>query len=1206
MKNFFSWFIKPVVLSLLGVILLSLLMWFGGPQLGFGESRPLESETVRWVFIWIFFGLWAGYFLWKFIRAKMANAQLMRSIAGEGQKAPAPGAHESAAEIAALGKLMQEAMATLKKSKQGGLKGGQYMYQLPWYMFVGAPGTGKTTALSESGLNFPLKDLVGKKAIGGIGGTRNCDWWFTDEAVLLDTAGRYTTQDSYTEVDKAAWTGFLDLLKKHRRSRPINGVIIAVSASELMQMSETARQTQALAIRERIKELHERLEIRFPIYVMVTKCDLMAGFIEYFDNLGREERTQVWGMTFPMIEADKVDDVLAAFPAEFKSLESQLQVRVLARVQQERDIQRRALIYGFPQQFAAIGDPLGRFLNEVFQSTRYEERALLRGVYFTSGTQEGSPIDRVMGALAASFGLDRHVLPPNAASGRSYFITRLLNEVVFKEAELVGTNLRFEKRKRLIHWGAAAGLGVLLLLGCAGLITSYLRNQTYVADVAHSVEELDKLAKGLPAQGSPLAVLPLLAAAREIPGGYGDKDTSTPWLSRLGLSQRGKLGDGAKTLYLRLLRDTLQPRIVGGIEEQLRRGNSNNPEYLYEILRVYLMMGDASHFDAESIGAWVDFDWRRTLTGANEEQRTALSIHVAALLEAQTNDTPVQLDKGLIAQTRLALAQLPLQQRIYNRLKRELARAKLPEFSATSAGGINAPQVFVRRSGEPLTRGVPGIYSVAGYRKYLELSEQAVADIAKDSWVLAQQEAVASAGSSEQIKQAVQQLYYDDYIKQWDQILADVTIIQFSSLDQGARTITMLTGAESPLKKFLQGAAKETTLESVKSGKIMGDSMSKALKSKFDAAKNRLGALAEAGVDDAMRDGAGAKPTNPVDAHFDALHKLVGQPAGGAAAAGGASGAAGGAGGAGGGAPAPIDSTLAMLKDLGVYLDAANSAKASGTPAPAGDVLTRLKREGQDKPAPLQAMIQTVDNSTAGLTLGSERARINSLWTARAAQFCRQAIAGRYPLVRKEGKEVTADDFGQFFSPGGIMDDFFQKNLQAYVDTGGSNWTWRPVGNVSLGIPQGVLTEFQRAARIRDAFFSQGGKQASMRFDIKTVTVDPALTKLLLDIDGQQLIYAPNSGVRSANFQLPSGKGSGQVRFETSPLGPGGDLHTDGPWAWFRMIDKGVIEPTAQGERFKLNFDLSGRKVVLEMGASSVINPFKRDALEQFHCLDRF
>ena len=50
------------------------------------------------------------------------------------------------------------------------------------------------------------------------------------------------------------------------------------------------------------------------------------------------------------------------------------------------------------------------------------------------------------------------------------------------------------------------------------------------------------------------------------------------------------------------------------------------------------------------------------------------------------------------------------------------------------------------------------------------------------------------------------------------------------------------------------------------------------------------------------------------------------------------------------------------------------------------------------------------------------------------------------------------------------------------------------------------------------------------------------------------------------------------------------------------MMDKGLLEPSAQGERYKLTFDLEGRKVIYQLSASSVINPFRREALEQFRC----
>ncbi|MGS0744289.1 type VI secretion protein IcmF/TssM N-terminal domain-containing protein, partial [Glaciimonas sp. GG7] len=317
------------------------------------------------------------------------------------------------------------------------------------------------------------------------------------------------------------------------------------------------------------------------MYVTVTQCDLLAGFVEFFHAMGREERAQIWGMTFPVRAGDEVGEALSTFPDRFLELEQRLQVGVLERMQQERDLQRRALLYGFPQQFAAIGDVLGDFLNKVFQVTRYEDTAFLRGVYFTSGGQEGSPNNRGKAPLPAG--------------GRSYFITTLLRELIFKESELAGTDRNFERSRQRMRWMAVGFAGLMLALAGTGLATSYFRNQQYVADVSARSFQLSRLAKTTSSQDSLIAMLPLLNAARQLPGGYAERDNSVPLLNRFGLSQAGKLGAEEQVLYLRLLRSVLIPRLVSRLEEVLRRGDANNQEYVYEALRVYLMLGKPQH-----------------------------------------------------------------------------------------------------------------------------------------------------------------------------------------------------------------------------------------------------------------------------------------------------------------------------------------------------------------------------------------------------------------------------------------------------------------------------------------------------------------------------------------------------------------------------------------------------------------------------------
>jgi type VI secretion system protein ImpL len=720
------------------------------------------------------------------------------------------------------------------------------------------------------------------------------------------------------------------------------------------------------------------------------------------------------------------------------------------------------------------------------------------------------------------------------------------------------------------------GVSVLFVLLGAGMITSYLRNQTYVAEMAERSAAIAKQVADLPAQASPVALLPVLDAARTLPGGFEDRDKGAPLLNRFGLYQGDKLGEAARIAYRKLLQDTLLPRLQQRMESQLRRNDANNPEYLYEVLRVYLMLGNPKHFDAESIAAWAALDDERNLKEASEEQRLALAAHELALMENFRHGQAMpHLDQDLIADTRLALARMPLQQRVYNRIKRQLVREKLPEFSPASAGGREAATVFVRKSGEPITRGVNGMFSVAGYARFLEASNEAVADVEKERWVLAQQEA-SQAGNEDQVRAAVLQLYYDDYIAQWDALLADVTVRPFDNLEQGARITNLLAGSDSPLRKFLIAAGKETTLGSAKAAPL--PSVAAKVKGKFDAYKKKLESAMGSAPDPA---GAAAKAVNPVDEHFEDLHRMTA------------------------GAQPPLDQKLAMLKDVAIYMDSAASAKRTGAPPPPGDALARVKLEADGAPAPLGGMLKAIDNGGAGLTSGSERERLNALWSAGPAQFCRQAVAGRYPVVRTSSLDVTADDFGRLFGPGGLIDDFFQKNLAQYVDMGGARWSWRATANDgSLCIPQGTLDEFQRAARIRDAFFANGGRQASMRFDLKPVTLDPGIAKLVLDIDGQVLSAVP-SALAPASFQLPSGKGGGQVKLEVSPASARSSLQTEGPWAWFRMLDKGAVEATAQGERYKVSFDIDGRKAGLELTASSVVNPFRRTVLEQFRCVDK-
>ncbi len=142
-----------------------------------------------------------------------------------------------------------------------------------------------------------------------------------------------------------------------------------------------------------------------------------------------------------------------------------LNARVFERIEEERDGRRRTRLFGFPQQMAGLRDVLGQFVSDVFASTRFDQPILLRGVYFTSGTQDGTPIDRLLGAIGRRFGVASEAVAASTGRGKAYFVERLLKEVLIGESGLAGVNRRVEMRNAALQLGAYAAMALLAVLG---------------------------------------------------------------------------------------------------------------------------------------------------------------------------------------------------------------------------------------------------------------------------------------------------------------------------------------------------------------------------------------------------------------------------------------------------------------------------------------------------------------------------------------------------------------------------------------------------------------------------------------------------------------------------------------------------------------------------------------------------------------------
>jgi type VI secretion system protein ImpL len=1186
MKKILQTLFHPVALTVYGLLALAALVWWVGPLIAFGESRPLDGIWARVITIAaivLLFALVGGI---RAMRRKRANASMVEGLAG------GPSASDREAEV--LGQRFAEALQVLDDSaKQSGkrsfFKRSQYLYELPWYMFIGAPGSGKTTALMNAGLTFPLAAKMGQASIKGVGGTRNCDWWFTDEAVLIDTAGRYTLQQSDEKTDASAWENFLGLLKKTRPRRPINGVLLTVNIQDLLQQTPADRKEHAARLRQRLQELHTHLGVRPPVYVLVTKCDLIAGFNETFGELGKEERDQVWGFSFPY-DPRGSDTPMQEFGSEFAALETRLRQRLLDQIEAERDVMKRAAIFSFPQQFAGLKGLLGGFLETVFDGGgNLEQRSLLRGVYFTSGTQEGTPIDRVLGTLARTFGVEARPASIASSRGKSFFLTRLLKGVVFAEQGLVGENRQVEAGRRRLRLAGFAAIGIFSLALLAGWGVSYLRNKAYLADVQARLPEVKAAVDALPPSSNvDVSALPqVLDKVVAAPKSAAFDVDKPPLLHTLGLYQGDYVKAGAHIGYEHLLDRALLPRVAKRLEERLRAVNRDNLELAYEALKGYLMLYTPEHFDAEQLRTWVTLDWDMNLAGTlNPAQREALAGHLDAVLSKGAPQAIAPMDATLVANVRDMLIAYPLEYRIFSRLRRAQVGGNYPEWSVAAAGGPNSAQVFERASGQPITKGIPGLFTRDAYFKEFKGSVDKVAKqmALEQRWVLG----TAKPGSAPQatitdaeMTERVRRLYLQEYIKVWDRYLADVRLVKLGGLERSLAVARVLAAPDSPLAAYMRAVARETQLaaaataaEAQSSGAIGGKLGERAQKAKADMA-----ALVGKPAEPAGPRAAGGPLEAMVDEHFAHLHRLVD------------------------GKPAPIDEVLKLFNEVYVQLAAVDAAQKSKSapppPGAGGGGGAAAKAAAGLQPEPIKTMLETLADAGASQSRSAERQGLSSELKP-VADMCSRTVAGRFPFAPGSKSDVLPDDFGQLFGVGGMFDDFFQRRLAGIVDVGVTPWAYKPLADGSKPPGGASLADFQRAARIKEAFFRAGGKVPGFKVDLRVLDMAEGLKEFTIDIDGTAFKFAAgNTAAQTVSW--PSPRVASQIKLQA----PGGTAQVfEGPWALFRMLAKFENQPSAQPEKFSVILLVDGKRATMEVTSSSAINPLRMREMQTFRCPD--
>ncbi|RJF95848.1 type VI secretion system membrane subunit TssM [Noviherbaspirillum saxi] len=1173
MTRIFRFLKDPRTVSVCGLLLLVAATWLAGEVFEIREIW-IAAASAGWIVLWLVYRL----VRWTMSRnASIAMDTVFHEQAAEAVR-HAPTHQKGDVEL--LRQRMLDAVHTIKTSKLGQTTGRAALYEMPWYIVIGNPAAGKSTAIVNSGLNFPFSEKTGH-AIQGIGGTRNCDWFFTTEGILLDTAGRYAIQ----EEDRSEWFGFLGLLKKYRPKAPINGILIVASIAELAANRPDATITLAKQLRQRVQELTEQLELFAPVYVVFTKVDLVAGFADFFEDSDEEERSRVWGATLPYDTAG-LSNATVLFDQHFDQLAEGLGELAKAKMALHHGQPPSPGTLTFPLEFQGVRQHLKTFVATLFEDNPFQFKPVFRGFYFTSAIQEGVGTPTASQRLSRQFGLSvGRRLAANISSGAGFFLKNLFSSVIFADRNLVRQYA--SRRKILLRQAASFGGALALGLLIAAWGWSFTANRQFLSNIQADLDKAAKIQETKIDLASRLEALELLQDRLEQLERYRSR---RPISLSFGLYQGERFEHKLRSEYFRGLQQVMLAPVTAGLESFLSevvagsigsntgampavanpaaghavsaasieagsgKGFSpykdvspSNPEDAYNALKAYLMLANRDRIESAHLGDQITRFWRNWLDAnrgnVSRDQiiRSAEKLLSFYLSQAAAPDFPLIDNKlALVDQSRDMLRSLvkgtPARMRVYGEIKMRAAT----RFSAVTMAAIVGDDHKDLLTG---SHAISGAFTRDAWEQYVReaIRDASTKELRSEDWVLktAARDDLSLEGSPEQIQRELTRMYKAEYVVEWNKFIQTVAISDFTSFERAVQHMNRLGDpVVSPLNTLLQTLHKQTSWDNPS---IVNQGL--------QTAKHGIGVwfrttiLRQAPTQINIKpDPAVAKNPEPqsgaIGKEFAAIARLMSVRND-------------------NGDASLMSGYLAQLSRLRTRF---NQIRNSGDVGPASKQFMQATLEGGG--SELADALKYVDESMlTGMTDAERRIirpmlvrplmqafavivaptelELNHTWTAQVYGPFNRSLGTKYPFSPDSRLEATAGEIAQTFGPDGSIAKFVQAAMGPLVVRRGDTITARTWANMGIRFNPAFTVNVARyiaGPGINPAGESTGAGSATTYFQLQPIPA-PAYTEFTVEIDGQAMRYR-NGPQEWFNFAWPSPLGQPGARI-TAVTGDG-------------------------------------------------------------------
>lgn len=1048
------------------------------------------------------------------------------------------------------------------------------LYERPWFLLLGPEKSGKTQLLSGSGMHIPVKypserDGVVLEDGGGI------VWNFGNDAVWVDVPGKMIGDHSADE-----WRAAVSAIREVRPERAIDGVVVVVNAKRILDADVKGAKAIASSLRNDLDELIAVWGIEFPVYLVISKSDEIAGFNSVFRDPAGKWIEQVLGATLSGAQQKALPRY--SFFEEYEHLSSSLKNIRLRMLAKEKNEERRRLICRFVIHFEGIQEKLANFIAELFKPSSYEGKPVFRGFYFTScqSYDEGEPKEQKeeinVGQTIISHPLNPHradasdAPPPQMVkrkSVNSFFTSSLFKDVIPSGMSLVRKTQKMTRKEMIRYYSLAAMIAVITcIFGLYVFISARnsirLNNEVKrdIIQIKGTVSSRTEAYRKLGSMGNTLSKL------KEI------EDRGVPLSMGLGFYKGNHVFESLKKEYFTKVEKYIVAPSMKYLEYRIRHnteaiGELSGDDYneLYSFLKAYLSISEAVSgkldlIDTNSLGPALFECLKNTLLSS--ERRSRLSENVETILRNNIGlymsflkngeFKLVQENQHIVSRARKRLCKLPNAQALYksviSRLWEDAKQVTLDEM-LEGAGILQSDST------------ISLLYTQEGWDQYIS---EGLKEVSKDpykiDWVLGttKDQLPETELDPRELYKDMVDVYFNDVKEKWLVFVSSVEMEPLGDLERCGRILQKLGRDQSELVKFFE---KVNELTQIKEGSAGEDIKVPKAVSKLAAKKTKK--LKKLGVEPTSLLKRKRGDNYLADA-FEPLRSFVRSDKG-----------------ALGGLEGYRDKILTLSEKLTSMKNLEGDNVVSTFNGKESDPLfsawTFTKNELSGMPDDIAHSIKKILMSPIEYTAGSVslalKKQLNELWEKDVVAPFTSRLAGRYPFLRK-GDEALFEDVMDFFRPStGIFWGFYDRRLSSFFIKSGKQWQVQRIGSVEVWFNPKLIETLKWAERIKKIFFQTDG---TLR--IHKITMSPVAKN-------------KNSGILTiaeSEYKIPMGGEGGAIKFKWPVEATAKSISLKilagdnavkefkytGQWGLMRMLEearKNVVNPRSYIAKWQVN-----------------------------------